>query len=255
MRLDQAKANAFGDPTVTNLEAVLRGRALVDEANYAAAATAVAAVPTSFVYQTYHSLGTDREKNFMFTDIFSADRLSVSDTEGKNGLNFGSANDPRVPVQIPTDNGGLSRFDNVTPMVRLLTYNSLSSPVIHASGIEARLIEAEAALAAGDVTTWLAKLNVARATVSGLTPLTDPGSATARVDLMFRERAFWLFMTGHRLGDLRRLVRQYGRGPETVFPTGAYHKDNLTRGTDVNIVIPISERNNPNFHGCLDRNA
>jgi hypothetical protein len=254
-RLDQAKANAFGDPTVTNLEAVLRGRALVDEANYAAAATAVAAVPTSFVYQTYHSLGTDREKNFMFTDIFSADRLSVSDTEGKNGLNFGSANDPRVPVQIPTDNGGLSRFDNVTPMVRLLTYNSLSSPVIHASGIEARLIEAEAALAAGDVTTWLAKLNVARATVSGLTPLTDPGSATARVDLMFRERAFWLFMTGHRLGDLRRLVRQYGRGPETVFPTGAYHKDNLTRGTDVNIVIPISERNNPNFHGCLDRNA
>jgi hypothetical protein len=27
------------------------------------------------------------------------------------------------------------------------------------------------------------------------------------------------------------------------------------RGTDVNIVIPISERNNPNFHGCLDRNA
>jgi hypothetical protein len=72
---------------------------------------------------------------------------------------------------------------------------------------------------------------------------------------MFRERAFWLFMTGHRLGDLRRLIRQYGRGAETVFPTGAYHKDNLMRGTDVNIVIPISERNNPNFHGCLDRNA
>ena len=250
-RLDLAKANAFGNDTIINLEAVLRGRALVDEGNFAAAATAVASVPTSFVYKTYHSLATDREKNFMFTDIFSADRLSVSDTEGKNGLDFGSANDPRVPVQA----SGLSRFDNVTPMVRFLTYNSLTSPVVHASGIEARLIEAEAALAANDPNTWLAKLNVARATKSGMAPLTDPVNPTARVDLMFRERAFWLFMTGHRLGDLRRLVRQYGRGAETVFPTGAYHKDNLTRGTDVNIVIPISEKNNPNFHGCIDRKA
>jgi hypothetical protein len=261
-RLDLAKQNENGDPTVTSLEAVLRGRALVDlaknssdAAGFAAAAAAVAAVPTSFVYQTYHSTATARENNFMETDIFAADRLSVSDTEGANGLNFVSANDPRVPVQIPTTNNGLSRFDNVTPMVRFLNYNSLSSPVVHASGIEARLIEAEAALAAGDNATWLAKLNQARATMTSLAPLSDPGTASARVDLMFRERAFWLFMTGHRLGDLRRMIRQYGRGAETVFPTGAYHKDNLVRGTDVNIVIPISERNNPKYSGCLDRNA
>ena len=87
-----------------------------------------------------------------------------------------------------------------------------------------------------------ARLNGARATVPGLASLSDPGTPDARVDLTFRERAFWMFMTGHRLGDLRRLVRQYGRGSETVFPTGAYHNDNLVRGTDVNIVIPISER-------------
>ena len=257
-KLDLAKQNANGDATVTNLEAVLRGRALLDlakngsdAAGMSAAAAAVANVPTSFVYQSYHSSGTSRENNFMYQDIFNADRLSVSDGEGTNGLDFGSAADPRVPVQA----SGLSRFDNVTPMIRFLRYNSLSSPVVHASGIEARLIEAEAALAASDVTTWLAKLNAARATATGLTPLTDPGTQSARVDLTFRERAFWTFMTGHRLGDLRRLVRQYGRGAETVFPTGAYHKDNLVRGTDVNIVIPISERNNPNFKGCLDRNA
>lgn len=256
-RLDLAKPNAISD-TVKNLEAVLRGRALLnlatnqaDVAGFAAAAAVVTAVPTSFVYQTYHSTATLRENNFMYQDIFNADRLSVSDNEGTNGLNFASAGDPRVPVT----SSGLSRFDNVTPMVRFLRYNSLAAPVVHASGIEARLIEAEAALAAGDNTTWLAKLNLARATNSSLTPLTDPGTPAARVDLMFRERAFWLFMTGHRLGDLRRLVRQYGRGAETVFPTGAYHKDNLVRGTDVNIVIPISERNNPNYKGCIDRNA
>lgn len=257
-KLDLAKQNANGDATVTNLEAVLRGRALLDlaksqtdAAGMNAAAAAVANVPTGFVYQAYHGAGTSRENNVMYQDIFNADRLSVSDVEGTNGLNFASAADPRVPVLA----SGLSRFDNVTPMVRFLRYNSLSSPVVHASGIEARMIEAEAALAGGDVNGWLAKLNTARATVTGLAPLADPGTASARIDLMFRERAFWLYMTGHRLGDLRRLVRQYGRGAETVFPTGAYHKDNLVRGTDVNIVIPISERNNPNYHGCIDRNA
>ena len=256
-KLDLAKQNEGSDATVTSLEAVLRGRALLNlaktPADYAAAAAVVANVPTSFVYQFYHGSSTARQNNFMYTDIFNGDRLSTSDTEGANGLNFGSANDPRVPVQA----SGLSRFDNVTPMVRFLRYNALSSPVVHASGIEARMIEAEAALAGGDATTWLAKLNGARATVVGLAPLTDPGTTNpnARVDLMFRERAFWMYMTGHRLGDLRRMIRQYGRGSETVFPTGAYHKDNLVRGTDVNIVIPISERNNPNYHGCLDRNA
>jgi len=256
-KLDLAKQNEGSDPTVTYLEAVLRGRALLNlaraPADYAAAAAAVANVPTNFVYQFYHGSSTLRQNNFMYTDIFNGDRLSTSDTEGTNGLNFASANDPRVPAQPSPQ--GVSRFDNVTPMVRFLKYNALSSPVVHASGIEARMIEAEAALAGGDVTTWLAKLNGARTTVAGLAPLADPGTANGRVDLMFRERAFWMYMTGHRLGDLRRMIRQYGRGSETVFPTGAYHKDNLVRGTDVNIVIPISERNNPNFHGCLDRNA
>lgn len=257
-KLDLAKQNEGTDPNITSLEAVLRGRALLNLAktpgDYAAAAAVVANVPTNFVYQFYHGSSTARQNNFMYTDIFNADRLSTSDTEGTNGLNFVSANDPRVPVQ---NTGTVSRFDNVTPMVRFLRYNALSSPVVHASGIEARMIEAEAALAGGDATAWLAKLNAARATVVGLAPLSDPGTSNpnARVDLMFRERAFWMYMTGHRLGDLRRLIRQYGRGSETVFPTGAYHKDNLVRGTDVNIVIPISERNNPNYHGCIDRNA
>ena len=83
---------------------------------------------------------------------------------------------------------------------------------------------------------------------------TDPGTPDARVNLMFRERAFSLFGTSHRVGDLRRLSRQYGRGRETVWPTGAYHMDGLARGTDVNCIVPTSEKNNPKFTGCIDRN-
>jgi hypothetical protein len=68
------------------------------------------------------------------------------------------------------------------------------------------------------------------------------------------ERAFWMFGTGHRLADLRRLVRNYGRPQETVFPTGTY-APGQDYGTQVNLAIPIEEKNNPNAQGCLDRNA
>lgn len=107
---------------------------------------------------------------------------------------------------------------------------------------------------AGNPALFIQKLNEARTPYAGLTPLTDPGTVAARVDLLFRERAFAMFGTSHRVGDLRHLTRQYNRPAETVWPTGAYHKDNLTRGPDTNIVVPLSEKNNPNFTGCTSRN-
>ena len=100
----------------------------------------------------------------------------------------------------------------------------------------------------------LATLSALRAPVPGLAPLADPGPAAAREDLLFRERAFWLFATGHRLGDLRRLVRQYGRDASAVFPVGSFIKGG-TFGDDVNFPVSQAERNNPEFHGCLNRDA
>ena len=234
-----------------NLAAVLRGRALLDLGQFDAAATAVAAVPTNFEYTTFHSLATDYQKNGYSDYMYNYDGLLVSDREGTNGLNFATAGDPRVPIE---GDGGPSRFDGTTPRFYLASRNTLASPAMVASGVEARLIEAEVALRAGNSATWLTKLNAARASF-GLGALTDPGTLISRVDLMFRERAFSLFATSHRLGDLRRLVRQYGRGSETVYPTGAYHKDGLRMGTDIQFIIPQTEKNNPKFTGCLDRAA
>ena len=51
-----------------------------------------------------------------------------------------------------------------------------------ASGIEARLIEAEAALKANDINGWLGKLNAARVPF-GMAPVADPGNTNARVEL------------------------------------------------------------------------
>ena len=111
------------------------------------------------------------------------------------------------------------------------------------------MIEAEAALKKGDATTWLAKLNEARATIPALTQLADPGSTTARENLLFRERAFWFWGTAHRLGDLRRLVKQYSRTAESVYPTGPYFKGGAY-GTDLVVIPAQAEKNNPDFTGC-----
>ena len=81
-------------------------------------------------------------------------------------------------------------------------------------------------------------------------------------DLLFRERALALFLTGHRVGDLRRLTYQYGRATESVWPTGPYQdanpdKQGTNYGPDVNLPIPQEETNNPQFSGgqCINRSA
>jgi len=241
-RLNSAAANTGGDARVQSLTAVLRGRTLLNQGQFAQAATAVANVPTSFNYDFVHAAPPARQSNQIQLNVTS-DIYSVPDREGTNGMPFASAADPRVPVTST----GASRNDGVTPMVVATKYPNIDSPVSMVNGIEARLIEAEAALQANNTALWLQKLNDARATLSGLAPLTDPGTQAARVDLTFRERAFWFYLTAHRLGDLRRLVRQYGRAKESVYPTGGYHKQGLTRGGQATLIVPQPEENNSNY--------
>lgn len=245
---DSALLHVEGDQNalVINLARIVRARALLNRGQFAAAGAAVAAVPTGYEYLVTHSANT--VVNELWSINVGQKRYVVADVDGGTGLPFVSARDPRVT----TSGSGLS-FDSQTPFVGQTIYGQFD-PVALASGIEARLIEAEAALRAGDAGTWLGRLNTARATRNDLAPLADPGDAAARVNLMFRERAFWMFGTGHRLGDLRRLIRQYGRTAETIFPTGAYPKGG-NYSTDVNIPLSADEANNPQFVGCMDRNA
>jgi len=250
-KLDAATAAAGTDEQIKNLAAVLKGRALLDLGQFDEAATAVASVPTDFKYTTFHSATTPYQQNGFWDYMFNSDGLLVSEKEGTNGLNFATADDPRVPI---TGDGSPSRFDATTPRYYFALLTGFDSPSTIASGAEARLIEAEAELQKGNPTAFLQTINDLR-TFQNLGPVADPNSPDARIDLLFRERAFTLFATSHRLGDMRRLVRQYNRDPESVFPTGNYHKDGLKFGTDVNFLIPTPEKNNPKFTGCLDRNA
>ncbi len=242
-------ASAQEDDDLLNLARVGKARALLDLGRFADAAAAAADVPTSYRYLIRSSANSLRQNNGIWNYTANTFAFSVPDREGGNGLPFLSANDPRLDV-VATGQLG---FDRETPFNLQLKYADLEADVVLASGLEARLIQAEASLRSGAVATALSTLNALRAS-AGLGPLTDPGSEVARTNLLFRERAFWLWGTAHRLGDLRRLIRQYSRAQNTVFPTGEYHKGG-EYGTDVNFPVSSDERNNPKFTGCINRDA
>ena len=163
--------------------------------------------------------------------------------------------------------------DGQSPAFYTLKYPDFATAIVVADGIEAQLIMAEDSLKNNNVPGWLGILNALRGnttilnsppyTLAGqkaataLAPLADPGSPDTRLDLMFQERAMWMYLTGHRLGDLRRLVRNYGRGAPSVFPSGNYlGAAGGSIGPDVNFPITIDEQNNPSAPPslCSDRN-
>ncbi len=250
-----------------------KARALLDLGQFANAATVASTVADSFAYVEEHSETTDRQNNGVFNGNFTDGRYAVADSEGGNGFLFRSRPDPRTPFF----DGGAG-FDGSTVLWSQQRYGDRKTPITVATGVEARLIQAEAALKGGDTLAgggFYTQLNAPRtstqrsyfdptgaAPVGALTPLTTTDATTAggAVNLLFAERARWLWLTAHRLGDLRRLVRPianggYERAANTVFPTGPYFKVNFTNyGVDVNFPVPVTEKNNPNFTACLDRN-
>lgn len=259
-----------------HLARVGRARALLGLGRFAEAATAVAEVPDDFRYAvsyTADNAQTERGQHFATLYNYLANPptrsylwfRSVGDREGINGLDFVSSGDPRTRTTATWGQDAKGRT-----IYHPSKYpNDGSGEIVLASGVEARLVEAEAALRSGDVTTWLNKLNHLRRTAwtmieppaSGPLPdLTDPGSERARVDLLFRERAFWLFLTGQRQGDLRRLIRHYGRAQDEIYPTGTYYTGRATAparyGSDVDLPVPMAEQvSNPYYTGCIRRGA
>jgi hypothetical protein len=237
------------DPSVQDLAAVGLARAQVDKGLFAAAATTVQAVPTNFQYLSEHSAAPLDLANAVSVYGVSGTSdpggsISVADMEGGNGLPYQTANDARVPF---VDTGHLG-LDQTTPQFDVMKYPELDAPVVVADGIEARLIEAEASLQAGDIPGMMLKLQDLRdnAITPALPTLGTPAGLTDAADTLFSERAYWLYGTGHRLGDMRRLITQYGRTANTVYPIGPYLRGG-SYGTLVDFPVPTDEDANPNF--------
>lgn len=295
---DSAVTLSADSQRIVTLARIGKGRALLNLARYDSAASAVHDVQTADRYQLLAIVGIGKPNGIVENTDFG--NSNVSDREGEVGLPYRSSNDPRTPylsVNTPVVVDGIAY--TVTRYAPAKYPQADRDSVLYtvADGIEARLIEAEAELKAGE-TRWLETLNALRTSgqfdtmpvfqydttkdvngnpvldpsgnpthvdttylrndtlwtagsggIAELPPLADPGTATTRVAALFAERAAWLYLTGHRQGDLRREIRQY---QINMFPRGAY----LTSGkygSDVTFPIPTTETINPFFHGCLDR--
>jgi hypothetical protein len=277
-----AAARAFGASVsaanVTKFKAfasVGLARTLLDKGDVAGATAAAAdsLVPTTFSYVVEHDLNSFRQQNGVFNGNRNFKRYGVADRKGGVGFPYMSVADPRTPFfRSPATNLG---FDKKTPQFDQLRYVDQKASTTVATGAEARLINAEASLLGGDTVGYLGRLNALRATPpayflvgnppgpippGALAALATPTSDTAAINLLFGERARWLWFTAHRLNDLRRLVRAagqrggYGYAVNSVFPNGPYFKNGLVYGNDVNLPVPLTEQNNPNFVQCIDRN-
>lgn len=179
-------------------------------------------------------------------------KVEVSNREGLNGLVWyseGGVADPRVPIKFDTVSG--IRVARQQKFVG----GAVTFPL--ARGVEALLIRSEYYLQQGD-SRWLTVLNEARRFIS-LPDTVDPGVQSKRIDLLFRERAYWFYLEGVRLADYRRLVRQYQRDPFTLYPRGVYIKS--LGGTtpmyeNTFIFEPSSSEEDSNhlYTGCQNRN-
>jgi hypothetical protein len=254
---------------------ILKARVLVAKGDFTAAAALVpvATVPTNYQYLFTTSTGTNGglEDNGHWSVQFSTHRMTVADSFDliggqpnliRNNLPFASVNDPRVPIfkTNPTQ-----AEDGLTPFYQQQLWKTRDDPIPMVSGIDARLIEAEARLNANDFAGMMTILNALRTTSQRIgsytVPVmpalaTTPATKDAATTLFFREKGFWTFGRGQRVSDLRRLMRQYGRPMDQVWPTGVFSFAGASSGTygiDVNFPVPDGELINPEFKGCIDR--
>lgn len=202
---------------------------------------------------------------------------SVPFKEGGNGLDFRSS-DPRIAYAFHeiSRSSGDSTFRATKYLLSPASLQARSIAV--ASITEAKLMEAEISLSAG-LNNWIDILNSIRTDgsfrvthegdtvwnrgtggVENLPPLSRPTNHTGSVDLIFRERAFWLYLTGHRQGDMRRLIRQYEIDSELVYPTGFYGTNgaSLAARYGDKVVFPVPQAEvdaNPLYSGCFSEEA
>ena len=257
----------------------------------AAAAALVSGIPTTFRYDVTASLTGG--SNTLWNQPTSQNRYTVGDSVTgnnrsilvKNAIPFYTAKDRRVPARYRTStNATTGKVDTVkaqdggTFVIMVDSLWGQTSAVALTHGLDARLIEAEAALVAGNPSGMMTILNNLRATpiqitassptATGTHPgwttpvmaaLAQPATTRAQEDLLFREMAFWQFGRGFRLGNLRRLIRDYGRladGSDAGgYPIGTHYKGGVYAG-DLNLPVTTDEQvGNPNFTACLDRKA
>jgi hypothetical protein len=190
---DTAMANSTGTDaasvSINRAARIGKARAMLgvglDQA--AAAAALVTGIPTTFRYDVTASLTGG--SNTLWNQAASQTRYAVSDSvQGpsrnilvKNAIPFVSAKDPRVPAKYRIASNGKDTVKSQDGNTLVTAVDDLwgqTTAVALTHGIDARLIEAEAALKAGNPAQMMTILNALRATPIQITAPSPSATGT-----------------------------------------------------------------------------
>ena len=224
-----------------NMSHVGAARAALKLGDAALARTHATAVPAGYEKLAYYSSNTVRENNAL-NALTHASGASLGMYSKFQGLN-----DPRVPQPASPQLGltGGSIYTPLTPYMYTGWVASGTAPRIDvnfdikfATGLEAQYILAESD---GPTAATLTFVNQRRA-VGGEGAVALTGAALMAELAEQRARDFYL--TGQRLGDLRR----YDQAGNDLFPKGTYPLFNDSYGTLKCLIVPLSEKaGNPSY--------
>ena len=213
-----AVATAAGDATTRNAARGVRASVRLYQGNFAAAAADAALVPTALRVQAPFDAATHNiiveTNDAMLGGQFRAHTVWRTFFENYYRL----TGDPRAAW----DSSTTQRFGEFTSIIwyRQQKYGTAAgydAPITLVSGREARLIEAEVALRAGDIPTAMGFLNALRtaqisrggtAVAAGAPLPAYPATANIQEAWMnlFHERRIELWLEARSMGDLRRWV-------------------------------------------------
>ena len=240
-----ASGSSAGATDIINMARVGAARAALKLGDGAKAVTYASQVPANYEKWLWYSSNSVRENNIINVPA------GVSGLWMGMGPAFQALADPRAPKTSRTDLRGLNS-NPLFPPQRPYMYSgwvgtsavlqnliATDTDVKFATGLEARYIIAEVN---GPVASTLAFVNERRA-VGG-----KPAVSLTANELMAElrtQRALDFYLTGQRLGDLRRYKAKLGTD---LFPTGKFPVTNDQYGTAVCFMVPQTERNaNPNY--------
>lgn len=222
-----AVATAANNMTLVNAAYAGRAQVRVSLADWTGAVSDAGHVPTSFVYKMPYFDNVD-EYGYNRTMWSSTAQSFYKATSAWNtwyAQYYDETKDPRVPYTT-TALKGAGAFPpvgavNWWPQAKYLTN---TAGVNLASGREARLIEAEAALRNGSIAGAMRLIDANRAS-AGAPVAARPATLADAWTLLKRERGIELWLEGRRLADLRRWAATNTPGsldPKEIPGTASY---------------------------------
>ncbi len=245
---DTAAADAALLPIQTGLATVGTARALLDLGQVALAADTAATVAPTFSYSIFESANTLRQESGVWNYTVNSQSFSVANLKNGTGLPFVTDSlDPRVPSTL----SATASENGQTPFFIQQKYPTPTLSMVLGNYTEAQLIVAEGDIFAGNYAGAMTIMNTLRAGI-GLPPVGDSAAASPKDQMLelLKERAYWNYVTGHRLGDWRRMLRAPYNAAPFSFVTGDVYPVGPGLQPTLEFPTPSTTNPNPNFVAC-----